>query len=48
MRVPQAGDAVGDDGLVALKADLHMAQPGIGQRLSFSRVSSTAEVIRLV
>ena len=32
MRVLQAGDAVGDDGLVALKADLHMAQSGIGQR----------------
>ena len=32
MRVLQAGDAVGDDGLVALEADLHMAKPGIGQR----------------
>ena len=32
MRVLQAGDAVGDDGLVALKTDLHMTQPGIGQR----------------
>ena len=31
----QPGDAVGDDGLIALKADLHMAQPGIGQRLEF-------------
>ena len=28
----EAGDAVGDDRLVALKADLHMAQPGIRQR----------------
>ena len=32
VRVLEAGDAVGDDGLVALKADLHMAEPGIGQR----------------
>ena len=49
VRVLQAGDAVGDDGLVALKTDLHMAEPGIGQRRQASRVvSSTAEVMRLV
>jgi len=28
----EAGNAVGDDRLVALKADLHVTQPGIGQR----------------
>ena len=38
VRVLQAGDAVGDDGLVALETDLHMAQPGIGQRARASRL----------
>src|SRR6185312_551490 len=31
MRILQASDAVGDDGFVALKTDLHVAQPGIGE-----------------
>ncbi len=31
MRLLQPGDAVGDSGLVALKADLDVAEPGIGQ-----------------
>ena len=35
VRVLQAGDAVGDDGLVALETDLDMTQPGIGQRAKF-------------
>jgi hypothetical protein len=35
VRVPQSGDAVGDGGLVALKTDLHVAKPGIGQRGKF-------------
>ena len=35
MRVLQSGDAVGDHGLVALETDLHMAEPGIGQRRQF-------------
>jgi hypothetical protein len=33
VRILQAGDAIGDDGLVALKADLDVTQSGIGQRL---------------
>ena len=32
MRLLQAGDAVGDAGLVALETDLHVAQAGIRQR----------------
>ena len=32
VRILEPGDAVGNDGLIALKADLHMAKPGIGQR----------------
>ncbi len=47
VRVLEARDPVGDDGLIALEADLHMAKSGIGQRESFSRVNSTADVIRL-
>ena len=34
----EAGDAVGDHGLVALKTDLHVTQSGIGQcRKPFAR-----------
>src|ERR1700722_9641149 len=32
MRILETGNPIGDDGFVTLKADLHMAQPGIGQR----------------
>ena len=35
VRALEAGDAVGHDRLVALKTDLHVAQPGIGQRGEF-------------
>ena len=31
MRVLEAGDAIGDAGLVALEADLHMAEAGVGK-----------------
>ena len=35
VRFLQPGDAIGNDGLIALKADLHMAEPGIGERRKF-------------
>ena len=35
MRVFEAGDTIGDDRLIALKADLHMAKSGIRERREF-------------
>ncbi len=35
VRVLQSGDAVGGPRLVALEADLYVAEPGIGQRRKF-------------
>ncbi len=32
VRAFEAGDAVGDDGFVALETDLDVTQPGLGQR----------------
>ncbi len=48
VRASIGGDAVGDLGIRALDADLHMVQPGLGQGASLASSSSTAEVMRLV
>jgi len=43
VRAFEVGDAVGDDGFVALKTDLDVTQPGIGQRAKSSLWSAAPQ-----